>query len=78
MSHARSKRAGALIPIIMIGAPVAPGDLVKVDGRHGIQSAHVVSISDEPPPFETKAVLGLADAPPEDPAPADPAPKLMF
>lgn len=44
------------------GAPVAVGDLVKLPGfkpSDGWQRGEVVSISSRPPPFETKAILGL-------------------
>lgn len=46
------------------GEPLAPGDLVRVEGRNGSeQRVEVVGLwaDDAPPPFETKPILGLAD-----------------
>lgn len=42
------------------GEPVAVGDEVKIGGRteEGWQRVHVVAVSDEKPPFETKPILG--------------------
>ncbi|SNT20224.1 hypothetical protein [Sphingopyxis indica] len=60
------------------GDPVAPGDMVKVPDRSGDgwKRVHVVSISDDAPPFECKPILGLApqeeDAAPETETAADP------
>lgn len=52
------------------GDPLAPGDRVMVEARSGgNQAVSVVSASDQPPPFATKPILGLAEMPPE-PAPA--------
>jgi hypothetical protein len=39
------------------GAPVAPGDKVKVETRYGLKIITVDSIVDEAPKFETKAIL---------------------
>lgn len=48
--------------------PLAAGDMVKVPDRSGDgwKRVEVVSISDEPPPFPTKPILGHFDPAPED------------
>lgn len=38
--------------------PLAPGDKVTVETKHGTASAIVVIAMDEIPPFETRAVIG--------------------
>lgn len=45
------------------GKPVAAGDRVMVDTRDGYQIVDVASVTDEKPPFATKAILGLAPKP---------------
>lgn len=44
------------------GEPLALGQLVRVPVRHSEQSGAIVGIEDSPPPFETKPIIGLADA----------------
>jgi len=40
--------------------PVKAGDRVEVATPHGKQEVTVISVSDTPPPFATKPILGLA------------------
>lgn len=42
------------------GAPVAVGDLVTVEGRHGTGAVTVREILSHPPSFPTKPILGPA------------------
>lgn len=44
------------------GPPVSIGDRVKLENRDGIVTVTVSEISDTPPPFATKPIIGLADA----------------
>lgn len=57
------------------GEPVACGDVVKVPDRYGDgwQRATVHEITDEPPAFDTKALLGRV----EDPGPPPEAPAQL-
>lgn len=52
------------------GPPVTDGDVVRVSDRSGTgwKKVYVVSTSNEAPPFECKAILGLyvEDAPADD------------
>lgn len=43
------------------GPPVAVGDHVRAESRHGECIVHVSVIDLEPPSYETKPILGLAD-----------------
>lgn len=44
------------------GEPLAVGDLVRVAGRSGSeQRVRVAALIDEPPSFETKPIIGLAE-----------------
>lgn len=36
---------------------IGPGDIVKVDGRHGIQKVTIVEIDLPKPEFETKGII---------------------
>lgn len=44
------------------GEPLAIGDRARVPLGHGEKTVKVIEIWDRPPPFETKAILGLAPA----------------
>jgi hypothetical protein len=51
------------------GEPVAPGDFVKAPLRNGeLTTVQVVSVTDEAPPFECKAIAGKAERPESWPA----------
>ena len=42
------------------GEPLAVGDMCLVETKRGTAKVEVVHLPDEPPPFETKAIIGRA------------------